>query len=317
MNSLWTRWLSTQPEVLDVEAAQLAESPVWNPFAQTLCWVDIEGGVLHQMSAIGVQATQLTAPLSAVALTRDGLLLVMGRGVYSVEADGSQPRLLWTITGDDEVKLNDCRVDGRGRLWVGSVATNPQRATGKLYRLAPHREDGVEAVVMAEGIGLSNGIDFSPDDQVMYLADSRAGVVEAFDLDTDTGALSGRRTFAQVDDGSPDGLTVDNQGGVWLAVWGGWEIRRYRPDGSLDKTVRLPVAQVTSCAFAGPTLDVLVASTARENLSAAELRTQPDAGRLFAWRPGVTGRPQRRCALRAPVLCAPSPNIVGADHDAG
>ena len=126
--------------------------------------------------------------------------------------------------------------------------------------------------------------------KTFYYADSLSGGVDIFDTDPDTGALSGRRRFISVPAGIPDGLTLDTAGCLWLAVWGTGELHRYTPDGTLDTIVRLPVSQVTSAAFGGADLSTLYITTARENLTPADLRAQPQAGDIFACTPGVTGR---------------------------
>jgi sugar lactone lactonase YvrE len=141
------------------------------------------------------------------------------------------------------------------------------------------------------GVGLSNGLDWSDDRRVFYYSDSHAGGVDAFDTDPDTGALSGRRRLAEVSGGVPDGLTLDAEGCLWLAVWGSSELRRYTPDGRLDTIVKLPVSQVSSAAFGGTDLSTLYITTARENFTPADLAAQPHAGDIFACTPGVTGRP--------------------------
>ncbi|MGY3848940.1 SMP-30/gluconolactonase/LRE family protein [Streptomyces hydrogenans] len=138
---------------------------------------------------------------------------------------------------------------------------------------------------------MSNGLGWSPDGTLLYYADSPTRRVDVFDYDPATGALSGRRPFAVLDRGYPDGLTVDAEGNVWVAVWGGGEVLALTPGGVLHARVELPASHVTSCAFAGPDLDVLVITTATHGLSDDRRRAEPDAGRLFVCRPGVTGLP--------------------------
>jgi len=158
---------------------------------------------------------------------------------------------------------------------------------GSLYQLSP---DGAVTELIG-GVALSNGLDWTDDRRVFYYADSLAGGVDAFATDPDAGTLSGRRRFAEVSGGMPDGLTLDAEGCLWLAVWGSSELRRYTPDGRLDTAVKLPVSQVTSAAFGGADLSTLYITTARENFTPADLREQPHAGDIFACTPGVTGRP--------------------------
>ena len=156
-----------------------------------------------------------------------------------------------------------------------------------LYRLAP---DGAVTELFG-GVRLSNGLDWTDDLRLFYYADSLAGGVDVFDTDPDTGALSGRRRFVSTSGGLPDGLTLDAEGGLWLAVFGSGELRRYTPDGRLDTVVSLPVSQVTSAAFGGGDLSTLYITTARESFTPAELAAEPHAGDIFACTPGVAGRP--------------------------
>ena len=173
-------------------------------------------------------------------------------------------------------------------FWAGTMARREDSGqTCSLYRLSP----GGEVTELFGDIGLSNGLDWSDDRRAFYFADSHAGGVDLFATDPDTAALSGRRRFISVSGGLPDGLTLDAEGCLWLAVWGTGELHRYTPDGQLDTIVKLPVSQVTSAAFGGADLCTLYITTARENFTAADLRHQPHAGDIFACTPGVTGRP--------------------------
>ena len=146
---------------------------------------------------------------------------------------------------------------------------------------------------MLGGVGLSNGLDWTDDRKLFYYADSNIGRVNMYDTDPDTGALSGQRPFVTVPeaDGVPDGLTLDAEGCVWLAVWDAGEVRRYTPDGRLDTVVRVPARQVTSVTFGDDDLATLYITTARKGFTPADERAQPGAGHIFACRPGVTGRP--------------------------
>jgi sugar lactone lactonase YvrE len=160
------------------------------------------------------------------------------------------------------------------------MAYDETPGAGTLYRL---ELDGRCSTVL-RGLTISNGIGWSPDGKTMYLSDSGTAMVEAFDFDGATGTLSGRRTLVRVDvpGGGPDGLTVDDEGDIWVGLYGGWAVNRYRPDGSLRATVHMPVAQATSCAFGGQDRGTLFVTTGRERLDEAALEDQPDAGRVFS-----------------------------------
>ncbi|HYU40590.1 MAG TPA: SMP-30/gluconolactonase/LRE family protein, partial [Vicinamibacteria bacterium] len=146
---------------------------------------------------------------------------------------------------------------------------------------------------MLTGVSISNGLDWSLDGRRMYYVDSPTRRIDVFDFELATGSIANRRTFASVpaDAGVPDGLTVDAAGFVWLALWGGAALRRYAPDGTLERVVPLPVTHPTSCAFGGAGLDELYVTSARRPLTAEEKARQPQAGGVFRLRPGVVGRP--------------------------
>jgi sugar lactone lactonase YvrE len=180
--------------------------------------------------------------------------------------------------------------DPQGRFWAGTMAYDEAPGAGVLYRL---ELDGSCTTVLT-GLTISNGIGWSPDGATMYLADSGTGLVEAFDFDGATGDLSQRRTLVRIQQPGavPDGLTVDQEGGIWVALWGGGAVQRYGPDGALLAMLRLPVDQPTSCAFGGPELATLFVTSARAGLDEAALDRQPHAGHLFRFDDlGVTGTP--------------------------
>ena len=180
----------------------------------------------------------------------------------------------------------------RYRTKPDQAAVNAELVRAVYAELHQTRPDGFRYGVteLVGGVGLSNGLDWSDDRRTFYYADSLSGGVDLFGTDPDTGALSDRRCFITVSGGIPDGLTLDAEGCLWLAVWGTGELRRYTPDGTLDTVVRLPVSQVTSAAFGGADLSTLYITTARENFTPADRRAQPQAGDIFACTPGVTGR---------------------------
>jgi sugar lactone lactonase YvrE len=202
--------------------------------------------------------------------------------------EGRQPRRIGEFTLDRAVvRFNDGKPDPWGNFCAGTCAWQEQGAPPcSLYRLSP---DGAVSEIVGD-VGLSNGLDWSDDRRSFYFADSASGGVDVFATDPDTGTLGRRRRFVTVG-GVPDGLTLDAEGCVWLAVWGSGELRRYTPEGELDTVVRLPVSQVTSAAFGGADLSTLYITTARENFTPADLREQSHAGDIFACTPGVAGRP--------------------------
>ena len=282
---------------LDAEIAfpaqcELAEGPVWDAARGLLRWVDILPGRVHALDTVtGAQSSfEAGDPVGTFGLTRAGGLVLALVDRFALSGhDGGELRRLGDFTVDRSVlRFNDGKPDPWGNLWAGTMAWQENSGPPcSLYRLSP---DG-EVTELFGGVGLSNGLDWSDDRKRFYYADSLSGGVDLFDTDPDTGALSGRRRFISVAGGLPDGLTLDAEGCLWLAVWGSGELRRYAPDGSLDTVVRLPVSQVTSAAFGGADLRTLYITTARENFTPADQREQPHAGDIFACTPGVTGLP--------------------------
>jgi sugar lactone lactonase YvrE len=182
------------------------------------------------------------------------------------------------------LRLNDGRCDAAGRFWVGSLALDSTPDAGALHRLDP---DG-SARVMQAGLHVPNGLGFSPDGARLYLADSARRRVDVFDFDLARGSIANRRAFVALAEGEgvPDGLAVDSAGAVWIALWDGWRVARYTPDGRLDRVIHLPVPRPTSCCFGGDDLATLYVTSARVRLSAAQLAEAPLSGSVFAVDPG-------------------------------
>jgi sugar lactone lactonase YvrE len=283
--------------ILDAEIAvpaqcELAEGPVWDAARGLLRWVDILPGHVHALNPVSGAHTWFEAgdSVGTVGLTRGGGLVLALTDRFALAGhDGQDLRRLGEFTVDRAVvRFNDGKPDPWGNFWAGTMAWQEQSGPAcSLYRLGP---DGAVTELLGD-VGLSNGLDWSDDRRAFYYADTHSGGVDLFGTDPDTGTLSDRRLFISVTGGSPDGLTLDAEGCLWLAVWGSGELHRYMPDGRLDTVVRLPVSQVTSAGFGGTDLSTLYITTARENFTPADLRAQPHAGDIFACTPGVTGRP--------------------------
>jgi sugar lactone lactonase YvrE len=294
----------TAPRTLSAEVAvaaqcELAEGPVWDAGRQQLLWVDILPGVVHWLDPVSGARSQFSAgtPVGAAGLAADGgLVLALVDGFARCAANGQQLERIGGLTTDAAaVRFNDGKPSPWGDFWAGTMRwRDSDPPLGSLYRLG-----GDEAVreVLA-GVAISNGLDWSDDRRSFYYVDSPSGGIDLFDTDPDTGALSGRRRFTDIaaGEGVADGLTIDAEDGIWVAIWGGGELRRYLPDGRLDTVVRLPVSQVTSAAFGGADLGTLFITTAREDFTAEQLRAEPHAGDIFCCRPGITGRQPHRFA---------------------
>jgi sugar lactone lactonase YvrE len=281
--------------VLDLHQ-QLGEGPVWDEAASCLWWVDIKGPAVHRYDpATGAHASfPFPQPVGSLALRPDGTLLVAHKTAlvaFDPERSGVTT-LLELEPGMPGNRLNDGRCDRAGRFWVGTMAMGERAPTGTLWRFATDRT----ATAMRQGVRIPNSTAFSPDGRTMYFADTADGRILAFDYDPETGTPSNERTFAALDSapGRPDGSTVDADGCLWNARYGGGCVARYAPDGRVDRIVELPVSQPTCPAFGGPGLGTLYVTSAAQNLTAAQLAAEPLAGALLAIEPGARGLPEAR-----------------------
>jgi sugar lactone lactonase YvrE len=262
-----------------------------------LWWVDIKRDELHSLD-VGTGATQTRAcpaTLSAVwPMDGDALMCAARRGFATWDLTSGE----FTYIAEPEPhepgnRFNDAVADPAGRFWAGSMDDAEQRASGALYRLD---HDGL-CTRLFDGLNTPNSLSWSPDGTVMYFTDSRQREIVTFEFDAGSGTLGERRHFASVSNASPDGSTVDEDGCLWNAEWGGWRVVRYRPDGEIDRVVELPVARPTKPAFGGADLSILYVTSARKGLSDSDLARQPLAGSLFALDVGVCGTPLPLCRL--------------------
>lgn len=273
--------------VADVGAI-LGEGPVWVVAEQALYWVDIVGGRLFRWSeGAGVSEIPIDRPLgSIVTRAGGGYLGGAARGIVAIAADFGMQLVVDPEPDFPGNRFNDGKVDRAGRFWAGTMAAAERGASGSLYRLDPD----LTCTRIDSGYSVTNGPAFSVDGRTMYHTDSGRQTVYAFDLDAQ-GNASNRRVFAQfgAGNGYPDGMTVDAEDCLWIAFWDGWCVRRLSPQGERLTEIPTPVQRPTSCAFGGERLDELYITSARRDLSAAELEHQPQAGGVFRCRPGVTG----------------------------
>jgi sugar lactone lactonase YvrE len=270
--------------------ADHGEGPVWHPSFDGIRWVDMHtGDILELVGTDEVGRTHVGTVAAAFRPRRGGgVVLADQRGFALLDADLRVERRLPDIWDDPGVRMNEGAADPAGNFWCGSMAYDEREGAGALYRLTP--DLSVEKVL--DGVTISNGLAFSPDDARAYYVDTPTRKVDVFDHRD--GALTGRRMAFPIADGPgfPDGLTVDAEGCVWVALFAGAAVHRYSPDGELLAVVPLPVAKVTACTFGGPALDRLYITTSREGLDADARAAQPLAGALFCVDlPGVHGLP--------------------------
>jgi len=273
--------------------AYLGEGPLWSPAEARLYWVDILAPAVHRFDpASGRNETRaLPRLIGALALRRRGGLVALTQ--HGLEAlDFATGRLSPIVDPEADIpdnRFNDAKCDRKGRLWAGTMRLDASPGCGALYRFDP--DGGWERV--AGGFTVSNGLDWSPDGRTLYFVDSAESAILAFDVDAAAGTIRNRRVLvrARPEEGRPDGLTVDALGFIWCAMWDGWAVHRYAPDGRLDRIVRMPTPRPSSCIFGDGDLGTLYVTTGRIRLAAQRLAEAPLSGSLFALRPGVRGLP--------------------------
>jgi len=293
--------------LVDGTADEIGEGPVWLPGGLEILDRDSRAQENHDTAALmrvdigepaiivldpvtGMERRRLTdGPVGfAQPRTGGGLVAGVGRQIALLPDLGGPVRYIAEVEADHPGnRFNDAVCDPQGRLWAGTIALGTP-GTAALYRMVA----GEEPEVAIPDVTISNGMDWDRDATRLYYIDSATHRVDAIDFDLDRGRLGQRRPFVAIDpaDGMPDGLCVDADGGVWVALFGGGAIRRYRPDGTLDLHLPVPVTNPTSLAFGGPDLADLYVTSARVALTPEQLADEPQAGALLRLRPGVLGR---------------------------
>lgn len=272
--------------------ALLGEGPLWSPRQDAVYFVDIRGSRIlrHGLSDNSQAVWDLDDAACWLVESADGDGFIAGlrsRRVVRLRLEPGQATVAEEIARIEPDmpgnRLNDGKVDRQGRLWVGSMDDAEEAPAGSFYRID---HDG-SVTRVDQGYTVANGPALSPDGRTIYHTDSAARTVYAFDIGAD-GGLSGKRVHIRFTeaDGYPDGMTCDAEGGLWIAHWDGARVSRFRPDGTLDRVIALPVSRVTSCVFAGPDLDRMFITTAAHGRD-----EEPLAGALFECDPGVRGLP--------------------------
>lgn len=282
-------------EVERVLAAQnkLGEGPVWSSEEQALYWVDIESNCFCRLypTTGKYEVFDVGVPVGVLTLRASGGLVMATKNGFAFWDRQKGLRLI----ADPEAhkphtRFNDGAVDSQGRFWAGTMCGLPkmcEEPEGSLYRLDP---DG-SVHIMETGLTISNGIGWSPDNKLMYLTDSPLRMIYVYDFDAATGTIENRRPFIHVldEEGIPDGLTVDSEGCIWGACWGGWKVTRYDPGGKVEQEIRLPVQYPTCCAFGGEHLNELYITSAWTALSEEQRKNQPLAGDLLRVKTDIKG----------------------------
>ena len=282
------------------------EGPAWDAAQQRLLWSDNATGVIHEATSEGPGVWReskhwnLSRPIGAAIPRRTGgLIVVGGTEVFTVDDAGKSTPFTRLDADPNLVTLNDAKCDPQGRLWAGTYATDLKSPRGALYRIDPDRT----VTTMLDNVTISNGLDWSPDGATFYYIDSLTRSVDGFDFDPLHGTIGNRRTVLSVDVGGPDGMAVDREGDLWVAIYGLGQVRCYAPDGALRACVDVSTPAVTSCAFGGlDGKDLLITSVAHMPEAVLpiiglgmdvvrQVAAAPGSGGLFVCRPGASGKP--------------------------
>ena len=275
-------------EVVAAAGAELGEGPVWDVRANRLAWVDITANRLHLTDTDSGAMETIEVPLAvgAVAPRAAGGFVAALQDGFWVVGDGPARRIAAVPEARTGLRFNDGKCDPSGRFWAGTMAYDQAPGAGALYRLDL---DG-QARMVLDDVTISNGLAWSADGSTMYYIDTPTQRVDAFSYDAVTDEIGDRRPEIHIppEAGAPDGMAIDAEGGLWIALWGGSAVHRYL-DGRLERVIELPVSQPTSCCFGGKGLDELYITSAWQGLSPEARQAQPLAGALFRVRPAVLG----------------------------
>ena len=286
----------SDPAACTTEQCRLGEGVRWDARRQELLRVDIVAGRVFRDvigddgALVSIHAYQLDSTVGAIAPVEgdDGWIVAAGRGLLHLTPDGRVHDVVGEVAAPG-TRMNDAACDPQGRFWAGTMAEDQRRGAGALFRL----DRGGRVDQMLGGLTIANGLGWSPDGTTMYVTDSGDCAVYAYRFDADRGTISDGRVLISVPDeiGAPDGMTVDAAGNLWVAVYGGGQVRCYSPNGALYQMHPLPTPQTTCCAFGGPGLRRLYVTTATEGWTDAERLADPRAGVVYRIDTEASGNP--------------------------
>lgn len=280
--------ITAEPVFDDV--AELGEGPLWSTREKAFYWIDVTGRTIWRHDAASARTVRhsVSGMPGSISTRKDGGLLVAYRtGLFLVDLDSGEEKKVPSSIDFGVERFNDGKCDRRGRFFVGTMDKTMQAPIGGLYRVDPD----LSVTRVADGIQLSNGLAWSPDNRTLYHNESRPGRVYAYDYDIETGAVENRRIHIDFADKGygPDGSTIDSEGCLWVAEVGNWTVGRYDPDGKRIGGIKVPTQRVTSVMFGGDDLSTLYITSMRYNLTSEQLAAQPLAGRVFAAQTGFRG----------------------------
>lgn len=267
------------------------EGPVWDFRSQVLYWVDIMKGRVYSQNAISdeISVYEVGQPVGAIGLAHDNQLVVAIEHGFAMLDLYTKEMNPYPIPGlDDQVRMNDGKVDPLGRFVAGTMDYNESAPIGHLYQFDPTHQ----IKTLHSNLTISNGLDWSPDLKHFYLIDSPTQEVIRFDYDQKTGDFTNPRVIYKTAHGEfPDGMTLDGEGNLWVALWGGFKVINLSPSGDLIGEIKLPVPHVTSCCLGGLDLKTLYITTSRIALNEVDQDQYPEAGKLFSVSVDTPGKP--------------------------
>ena len=277
--------------------AIIGEGPLWVVREQRLYWLDLGAATIFRLDPATGRNERVDARLDGyvggmVERASGGFVLVDHRGAFHFDPRSGALARLGKLAAAPHTVFNDAKCDRTGNLWTGTKHDGETDAIGSLFRL----KTDLSSDTIDTGLICANGPAFSPDGRHAYFTDSNSYAVYRYAIDTRSNAVGPREIFARTtkEEGEPDGMTVDAEGCLWVALWGGWRVRRYTPDGKVERDVMLPVPQPTAPQFGGPDMTTMFVTSARRGLEGAALAAAPLSGSVFAVDTGVRGLVESR-----------------------
>ena len=282
--------MSLQFDLFSDYSCELGEGPFWDSKRSRLHWVDIIGKkiISQNLDGSNIHALEVGGNPGCVVLSDDGTMVAgVDNQISSLDGGGNLLKVLADTKEGSGLRFNDGKCDPSGRFWVGSMDRKEKNKLGSLYSW-----NSIEGLVNREqGVTVSNGMGWSPDNSLFYYIDSPTREVSVYDFDLSTGSINNKRRFISFseEDGFPDGMTIDNEGRLWIAFWGGSKIMCVNPDSkAIEEVVSFPVSKITSCAFGGEKMDQLFITSAKVQVNEKD---EPMAGKTFVVSLGVKGLP--------------------------
>ena len=276
--------IGLQPTVVIKHTCLLGEGPVWDAKRKVICWVDILNGLIHEYSP--QQKTQRTMEVhqmigSFAVCTNGNFIAALQNGFAFIERETGEIKMI--TDPEDHLpnnRFNEGKCDPAGRFWAGTMSLIEEPNAGNVYAI---QNDQAPAKKIGD-VSISNGMAWSTNQQTFYYIDTPTCEIVSYDYEKATGHISNKKIIIQIDekDGNPDGMTIDDEGMLWIAQWDGWQVTRWNPvSGEKLYSIQLPVSKITSCTFGGDNLEDLYITSAKAGLTEDELIMQPLAGSLF------------------------------------